>query len=713
MGQSGSTGNELCLKPACLHAASHVIQNLAPNWETLDPCTDFFQMACGGAAERWADDTQAAGNFMQDRIDRILRKVIESPYEEAVGYHSIMVRNNIDEANHRMLQRDYQSCMNTEALLEAGSTPLINVLAELAKVWPGFDPDDTTTLDTSEYEDLNKAIIHLEQLGVSSFRVIDGTPGVAFPFISDPDVVLPVVAPMTATNKNTSVYGDEEALETYAGHIATAFSGGLYPTNISESQAQTIARDVVLFEARLVVALETAQVEWQAQVDPEDEGSEFVKISFDDLASLAPALGLDKTVSFFVPADYKGEVMISHLGFFTNASAIIEETSKTALQSWLAWRTIVSLADDVFDSFTQTTVQTAIGSSPRQGKQWQQCLAHTEKSLVWIMDRYFVSASYTEGMKDLVAKMTTNVQTALVNRFSELDWMTDPVKARAIDKAQKMNHNIGFPTKNPDLHSPNSLAAYYQGLEITDDYFSNVLAARLNNLRSEYASIGKPYDRTKFTMASHTVNAYFSPWSNSITINAAVSQPLLFHPDLPSYAVYGDMGANTIGHEITHGFDNRGHTYDEAGASKGWFDNATSAGFLERAQCFVEEYSKYEVPITGGKMGKVNGEVTLGENLSDVGGLRLAFEAWKALSGSDKKSDNLPGLENFTHEQLFYLFWANGYCQSTISPEISEHLLEIDNHSPGNIRIDGGTQHSRGFKEAWGCKVREPKCELF
>lgn len=269
MGQSSSSGNGLCLKPACLHTASHVIQNLAGNWEQLDPCTNFHQMACGGAFERWKDDSRTGGNLVQDRVNRILRKVIESPYEEAVAYHSIMIRSNIDQENHGMLQRDYQSCMATKKQLAAGATPLIKVLTGLAEVWPINPDDNTTTVDKSEYEGLNKAIIHLEKLGVSSLRTVGGEAGgVAFPFISDPDLVMPTMIPEIGTHKNQSVYQDPDALKVYAGHIAKAFSAGLYATNISESQAQIIARDVVSLETRLFEAASIANMEWQAQMGP-------------------------------------------------------------------------------------------------------------------------------------------------------------------------------------------------------------------------------------------------------------------------------------------------------------------------------------------------------------------------------------------------------------------------------------------------------------
>ncbi|KAK4206076.1 hypothetical protein QBC37DRAFT_147857 [Rhypophila decipiens] len=710
MGQSSSTENGVCSQPACVHTASSMMQNMAHNWEQLNPCTDFFEMACGGFRARMGTDLGRMGeSIIQKHISSIIREVIEAPYQEAVEYHDIMVRNNVDEQNHRMLQRDYQSCMNTEARKKAGRAPLLKVLDELADVWP-INLDDTSSFSDSDRQDLQNAIIFLEQLGISSFRTITqaGRQGVAFPNPLDP------VVPFHTASYPKPLIDDPSKAEDEAAKISKLFVAGFLPggKNMSESQAESFAKEVVAFDKEISSRVAVGKAEAAAILQEKPELADMASteiLSFDELADLAPTLGLDKVLTFFSPVDSTPDsILVNTPSVFSNVSALVESTPKVVIQGWMVSKIVYEFASEVTDD-----TLALLFPDPTGGffKPFETCVDHTDKTLRWIMDRYFVSASYTDAMKEVVAKMTTNIQSAIVKRFSELDWMSDEVKAQATSKAEKMLHSIGFPTESPDLRSPNSLAAYYQDLNITDDYFSNVLAGRLNNLRTAYATIGKPYVRDRWQSAAHEYNAFYSPTANTIWISAGYSQSPVFHNDLPSYALYGGLGV-VIGHEITHGFDNRGKGYDERGAIRNWFDNTTSEAYDEKAECFVDQFDKFQVPIKGGKLGNVNGLNTLGENIADAGGLSASFQAWKALSDGEKNNKNLPGLENFTHEQLFFLSWANNWC-GVMDLATSERLLKDDNHAPERYRIIGGAQNSREFKEAWNCPVKEPTCELF
>ncbi|KAK4206146.1 hypothetical protein QBC37DRAFT_460910 [Rhypophila decipiens] len=711
MGQSSSTENGVCSKPACVHAASSMMQNMAHNWEQLNPCTDFYEMTCGGFRERMGTDAaRMSESLIQPHINNVIREVIERPYKEAAEYHDIMIRNNIDEQNHQMLQRDYQSCMNTEAREKAGRAPLIKLLDDLAEVWPvNLDEvDDTPSFSSSDRQHLQSAIIYLDKLGVSSFRAlkVEGQLAVTNPNLRDPTVNLHYV-----TSPDTLVK-DQSKGEKVTADIAKLFAAGFFPggKNISDSEAESLAKEVVKFDMEILSRLEVAKTEIAAIREENPDlhlmaGHEI--LSFDELADLAPVLGLDKVLTFFSPVDSTPDaILVESPGLYSNLSTLVDSTPKAVIRSWMISKIVYEFGEEVTDE----VLAEIFPRSNSNLRPFETCLSHTDETLRWIVDRYFISATYTDAMKELVEKMTTNIQNALVKRFSELDWMSDEVKARSIEKAQKMNHNVGFPTENPDLRSPNSLAAYYQGLNITDDYFSNVLAGRLNNLRTVFSSIGKPVDRNQWMTSAHQWGAFYSPYTNAIWINAGFTQSPTFHSDLPSYALYGGVGLS-IGHEITHGFDVNGKRYDERGALRNWWDNTSAAAYEEKAACFVDQFSKFQLPVEGDKMANVSGELTLGENIADAGGLSMAFNAWKALSDGEKNSQNLPGLENFTHEQLFFLSWGNTWCG--VFGLANNKKLLADSHSPDAFRIIGGAENSRQFKEAWNCPVKEPTCELF
>jgi len=240
-----------------------------------------------------------------------------------------------------------------------------------------------------------------------------------------------------------------------------------------------------------------------------------------------------------------------------------------------------------------------------------------------------------------------------------------------------------------------------------------VLSARRHVVATAFRSVLEPTDRHKMNGPLHLVNAFYNVQDNSVSILAGISQLPIFSPDLPGYASYGSMGA-IVGHEILHGFDSTGRLFDENAAFKTWWDNGTISAFKERAQCFIDQYGAFEYPIPGGETAKTDGEATLGENISDAGGLRIAYDAWKATqSGPGAKVDaTLPGLEKFTRDQLFFMFYANTWCNNA-SPEYLAAIAPSDNHAPDSQRIVGAAANSRGFREAFQCQVKEPECELF
>ncbi|KAK3315427.1 hypothetical protein B0H66DRAFT_628516 [Apodospora peruviana] len=627
-----------------LCAASSVFTGMARNWQKLDPCAQFDKMVCGSVPEKWAQDTQFLEE-MEARNNRMLRNILESPYQQVSEYHSILARNNIDEDNFNMLQRDYHSCMNTTNIDAAGAKPLTDLLVAFDQLWPITTDDTHTKLGESESENLSKAIIYLDDLGVSTFRALyssDGNLQVVTPdYSGDPKVVVPTIEPLAAAHSNTTAYDDDEAMQAYADSLAKLFSGEFYFSNISESSAAIIAKGVVEFERKILATKNSAVVEYTALAQPEDpqELIGMVKLPITELTTLAPAFSFDKTLTPFLPANYKlNDVIVHYSSFWNSVSKIITDEPKTIVQSWM--------------EAVNTAIQRTQPTTPR----WEQCLTHTTKSLGWVLARLFVSATYSDAARDYTDKMTTSIKSAFSKRLTELNWMTDAVKNRAVSK---------------------SVAQYYSNLTIAENnYFANVLSQRSNTIRTGYAKLASPSSRSDVGGPDSVtvVNAYYSSQINAIFIQAGISQLPFFHPDLPAYANYGGLGA-VIGHEITHGFDNEGHKWDEDGAAL--------------------------VPVsTSGETRTVNGELTLGENLSDAGGLRAAFDAWKAFDGKDA---DLPGFEKLgmTHEQLFFVFYAQAWCNSNTPEHNAEGLDAVekgsDNHSPGTVRIKGATDNSRGF----------------
>jgi endothelin-converting enzyme len=258
---------------------------------------------------------------------------------------------------------------------------------------------------------------------------------------------------------------------------------------------------------------------------------------------------------------------------------------------------------------------------------------------------------------------------------------------------------------------PSDLQRYYENLTISNfNHFDNGRAYKKFRSERGWHDLLLPFDRRRWTMTPPTVNAQFKSVHNSITFPAGIMHEPVFSLDLPEYVSYGSFGS-IAGHELTHGFDNSGSKYDETGRLADWWDNKTVSNFKTRADCFVEQYSKFVLPGVSGELLHINGNLTLGENIADAGGISASFAAWQK---RDKVDPNplLPGLEQFSKEQLFFISYANYRCDKPRRAQLVKRIL-TNEHSPDEIRILGTVANSRGFREAFKCRIKEPTCELW
>jgi endothelin-converting enzyme len=254
------------------------------------------------------------------------------------------------------------------------------------------------------------------------------------------------------------------------------------------------------------------------------------------------------------------------------------------------------------------------------------------------------------------------------------------------------------------------LDAYYSKLSTSDNYFDNGFAIFQFEQNRTLYNLLKPTDRDRWDMTAPTVNAYYNPPGNEIVFPAGIMQIPNFSGELPEYVSYGGFGA-TAGHELTHGFDDNGAKYDEIGRYRDWWDNSTTVLFEGKTTCFIKQYSEYYVEGLEGEKVPVNGKLTLGENIADAGGLNAAFRAWKK---REKSSFNpaLPGLEKFTNDQLFFISYANSWCEKKRKEALLKQVYS-DPHSPADKRTLGPANNSPEFRQAFNCPSKKATCELW
>jgi endothelin-converting enzyme len=289
--------------------------------------------------------------------------------------------------------------------------------------------------------------------------------------------------------------------------------------------------------------------------------------------------------------------------------------------------------------------------------------------------------------------------------------MEEGATEKAIEKVHNIVQKIGYPTQSPDIMDPGSLADFYETVNVTvDTFFENALSMRTFEIEYEWQSLGKPTDRNKWGMTVPTVNAYYNPPGNEIVFPAGIMQFPVFGVNAPAYLSYGAFGS-VAGHELSHAFDSTGRHYDQNGNYTDWWTNSTVEAFNAKAQCFIDQYSNFTVDGPDDKPLHVNGRLTLGENIADAGGLSASFQVWKRRA-AENPNQNLPGLGFFTQEQLFFVSYSNWWCGKS-RKDTAINRIYTDPHAPKWARILGTMANSREFKESFGCKSKEPVCELW
>jgi endothelin-converting enzyme len=270
---------------------------------------------------------------------------------------------------------------------------------------------------------------------------------------------------------------------------------------------------------------------------------------------------------------------------------------------------------------------------------------------------------------------------------------------------------LGYQTAQPNVSSPVEVSKHYDSLQVTNlDFFQlDVELKRFSN-NFTWNSLVRPNNPESLFLTAPTVNAYYQTTQNEIAFPAGIMQYPLFHPGLPDYVSYGAFGG-IAGHELTHAFDSVGSMLDEKGRFREWWDKETRANFNSKTKCFVNQYSKYYVTDDKGKKYNVNGRLTLGENIADAGGLSVAYAAWKKRD-AQRPDPILPGFENMTKDQVFFLAFASRSCART-RPQDQVRLIYTDSHAPSLTRIVGTVDNSAAFKEVFNCPVKTPTCEIW
>ncbi|HEU4720591.1 MAG TPA: M13 family metallopeptidase [Gemmatimonadaceae bacterium] len=360
------------------------------------------------------------------------------------------------------------------------------------------------------------------------------------------------------------------------------------------------------------------------------------------------------------------------------------EDWKAYLRWTVLWRSASQLSTPFVDeSFKLASMLT--GARAQQPR-WRRCLVAADQSLGDALGREYVKTEFTPAAKSRMTEIVQSLRDVLRDRISRAEWMSERTRSQALAKLQAFNQKIGYPDRWQD----------YATLDVQgDSYAANVRRARAYQVRRDLERVGKPVDRERWLMTAPTVNAYYSAALNEIAFPAGRLQPPFFSVTYDDPANYGGIGA-TIGHELSHGFDDSGRKYDASGNVRDWWTAEDARRYGERAGVVERQYGAYVVIDTL----RINGRLTLGENIADVVGVSIAFEAMqRAMRGKPRAT-----IDGFTPEQRFFLAYARAR-NTVLRPEAARMMLATDPHSPGRFRVNGPLSNMPEFAQAFGCKA--------
>ena len=449
--------------------------------------------------------------------------------------------------------------------------------------------------------------------------------------------------------------------------------------------------DVAAAKAKTVMTIETALAKGSLDVtsrrDPEKI---YHRMPVKQLVDMNPSVSWDQYLKAIGAPVQTLNVAVPE--FFKQLESELKQVSLDDWKTYLSWHVIHSAAPILPSAFVNENFEfygKALTGAKELRPRWKRCVQYTDSDLGEALGQKYVELTFGEEGKDRTLKMVRALEKALERDIQQLDWMTPATKKRALEKLHAITNKIGYPEKWRD----------YSNLEIKKgDAIGNSFRSNIFEFKRQIAKIGKPVDKKEWFMTPPTVNAYYDPQNNNINFPAGILQPPFYDNKMDEPVNYGAIGA-VIGHELTHGFDDEGGRFDAKGNLDNWWTEADAKAFEERTNCIQKQYSEYNATPDL----KLNGKLTLGENVADNGGLRIAYMAlMDTLAG--KKPEKIDG---FTAEQRLFLGWGQIWCQNQ-TEQIRRMYAQTDPHSPGQWRVNGAVSNMPEFQQAFGCKVGVP-----
>ncbi|MDQ3801337.1 MAG: M13 family metallopeptidase [Acidobacteriota bacterium] len=625
---------------------------------SVDACTDFFQYANG----TWLKNTEIPAsqsswgtfNILRDNTTLTLREILENA-----------AKANAPQGSGTQLIGDfYAACMDEAAIEKAGAAPVKPYLEQIARI--------------KSIEDLPRQIAQMHN---SSLPAIFSFGAGADLKNSSMVIVNAGQGGLSLPNRDYYTKDDEKSQETRRKFVE-------YMTNMFRLLGDN--PDAAARNAQTVMNIQTRLAKASlSPVEMRNPDNRYNKIGVKSAQETTPNFSWSTYMTTRgVPAIT--ELNLGQPAFFREVNAMLRQVPLEDWKTYLRWMTINAAAPSLSKAFADENFNfysRHLSGTKEKQPRWKICVNAVDSHLGEALGQEYVKKAFTPAAKTRMNEMIDNLLAAMKERVSELEWMSDETKKQAQAKLATFKRKIGFPDK----------LRGYSGLTVKrDSHGANVLRSSQFQVRRNLLDINQPVDRSRWGFTPPTVNASYSGVNNDITFPAGILQPPFFNPAADDAINYGAIGG-VIGHEISHGFDDSGSRFDAEGNLKMWWTNEDRTKFEQRAACVVKQFNEYEVQP--GLF--INGKLTLGENIGDLAGLTIAYDAFKKSLEGRQRPANIDG---FTPEQRFFLGWAQVWA-GKYTPEAELLQVQTNTHSLPRWRVNGPLSNMPQFAQAFGCKA--------
>uniref|UniRef100_A0A4D5R8Y8 Neprilysin n=1 Tax=Scolopendra viridis TaxID=118503 RepID=A0A4D5R8Y8_SCOVI len=706
-GQEGTVtevnGTDLCVTPECINAAAILLNSVNLS---VNPCNDFYTFACGGWMENHPipDEKSRIGSFdvLDEKITQNYKVLLSAPIDDS------------DSEATMKAKKMYTACLDQESVWNITVPSILNEMKKYGD-WP---------IITSNWSEKNFDWINVQATlkrtppsPVESVSIIIGI-DITFDAKNTSQNIIYFDQPTLGLNRdyllNPQNYSRViNAFKTLVRQVATVFAKYQNVTPVDENLTLDIEEMIDLQTNIAKISLPPADKRKKDLIYHKMSIKELNNITKNEIDWLRLTNILFNNITNITEEEL---VVVNDKNYAIQMVDLLNSTSPRTIANYMMWRFMHPLLKHMSREvqqyyFQYSKVLTGVASEkPR----WKDCTNEVDEGLGMALGSMFVKKYFPEKSKQAAEKMIENIRSEFLVMLRSVDWMDEKTRHAAIEKGNRIADNIGYPSW---IVKPDKLDEYFKEVSISqDNYYENLRSTAERESLEDLRSLrDQPVDKTKWYMTPGTVNAYYSPELNSINFPAGILQNPFYSEGNPMALNYGGIGA-VIGHEITHGFDDEGRLYDKEGNLDKWWSPDVTQHFTQKAQCYIDQYGSFCPPELKGLC--LNGNLTLGENIADNGGIKSAYKAYKEWIKNNGEEPRLPGLEKFSMEKLFFLGFGQVWC-AQVRTEYLLNAVFKDPHSPPKYRVLGTISNSEDFASVFQCAEGTPmnrgnnRCKLW